>query len=645
MPFIVPENFASDSQAALQLIVETSPTGLLAVAPKGRVRCANADAATTFGYAKDELEGVSADQLLPGVDLTNDSRGGSEGARIGRRKDGVEFSALVSVRTITLGDEPVALVSVFDVSEQSGSLTWLRAAAEAVPSGILISDSKWKLVYVNQYVAEVFGYMPGELVGRGVEQLVPDVSRDAHAKLRDKYLDDPKKRAMGAGRHLHGRHKDGSLVPVEVGLTPYSLGGELLVLASVVDIQARIDAETERKNLERRVQHAQRLEALGVFSGGIAHDFNNLLLAVLGHTELALTQVYAGTPLANRLERVREGILTSSRLTKQLLDYAGESPIEARAPIEASAVTREVVDLMRASISRRAVLHLHLADGLPLIIADAGQWKQVVMNLVMNASDALDDDPGDIHVRTGIEDISEGREAETFLFPDNREHHGPHLYLEVSDNGKGMSPEVLERIFDPFYTTKSQGRGLGLAAVYGILRAHRAGVRIESKPRRGTTIRIVFPTMEPDEESQTPTDIDPEKPRILIVEDEARLRSLFHEMIKVIGYRSDTAADGVEGLEKFRSASEPFDLILLDMTMPRMDGRHMLAELRKTNPDTPVILTSGYNETVAVGDLEIDDNLQFLAKPFDQSRLRALLTQLLHRRSKGDARESKGESA
>jgi PAS domain S-box-containing protein len=368
-------------------------------------------------------------------------------------------------------------------------------------------------------------------------------------------------------------------------------------------------ARREADASEARSRHVQKLESIGVLAGGIAHDFNNLLHVVLGNADLARARLPDESPALEHLDEVVRAAQRAGDLTQQLLAYSGRGAVETR-PLDLSAEVRDMATLLRTAISKQATLVWELAPDLPAITADAVQIRQVVMNLITNASEALGDAPGQVTLRTGVADEGNGTgEARSLVF------------LEVSDTGAGMDTGTLQRIFDPFFSTKFTGRGLGLAAVMGIVESHQGHIRIQTAPGQGTTFRILFPA------APAAPDCAPRRPSgaqwrghgtVLVVEDEEGVREVVSRMIERLGFRVITAHDGVEALERFDTHDGAIAAVLLDVSMPRMGGEGVLREIRERRPDMPVLLMSGYTEQEVASKLLADagDATGFLQKPF-----------------------------
>jgi len=401
------------------------------------------------------------------------------------------------------------------------------------------------------------------------------------------------------------------------------------------DITQRKRSEDERLNLERQLLHAQKLESLGILSGGIAHDFNNLLAAIQGFLNLAQIQVEPGSPALRHLDSMEQVLQRAADLTRQMLAYSGRGRFIVQ-PHSLNQVLQGMNDLVKVTVPKKISLSFDLAMGLPPIEADATQVQQVVLNLLSNASEAMGGQEGAIRVATRAAQLGSADLVAGFRGQDLEP--GSYVVLEVSDTGCGMSPEVLARIFDPFYTTKSTGRGLGLSAILGILRGHRAGMQIDSRPGEGTTFRIFFRT------STQPLATKEAKPRpprtqlqgtVLLVDDEEMVLSSVSDMLESMGLKVHLARDGRQAVAKVQKEGGSLDLVLMDITMPQMDGLEAFRQIRLLDARLPVILSSGYTEHESIQDGMDQQASSFLQKPYSIHDLYAMVTSHLGARSLG----------
>jgi two-component system cell cycle sensor histidine kinase/response regulator CckA len=402
------------------------------------------------------------------------------------------------------------------------------------------------------------------------------------------------------------------------------------VIEHVKDVTARVQAEEEGRRLEAQVLHVQKLESLGVLAGGIAHDFNNLLMGILGNADLALQEMSPVAPGRAFLLEIEKASRRAADLCRQMLAYSGKGRFVVE-PIDLSELVEEMAHLLQVSVSKKAVLRVHFASGLPPVMADATQLRQVIMNLITNASEAIGDRSGVISIATGLMECDRAYFRGSVL--DENLPEGAYAFLEVTDTGVGMTPETLARIFDPFFTTKFQGRGLGLSAVLGIVRGHRGAVKVYTEPGKGSTFKVLLPAArealplrrgKPAAPSAAGT---PGGATVLLADDDPTIRSVGKAMLEKLGYAVLLARDGTEALEIFRSRARDVGAVLLDLTMPSMDGEECFRELRRIRGDVRVILSSGYNEQEVVQRFTGKGLAGFIQKPYVMAALRDRLAE------------------
>ncbi|MBZ5617653.1 MAG: PAS domain S-box protein [Acidobacteriia bacterium] len=504
-----------------------------------------------------------------------------------------------------------------DVTEQKSaenaialSAAKLRAYFETASQGIVRVDEQGRIEELNARLLELCGYSREELIGKEVTILVPEELRKTYARYIAGFFRTPKSRPMGAGLELTARHKDGHEFPVEMGLSFVHTPEGVRALAFVSDI-------TERKRSEAALRESQKLESLGVLAGGIAHDFNNLLVGIMGNASLLQT-----SPLAPaHLETVSEILKASQRaadLTRQLLAYAGKARFDMR-PMNLSALVKEISALVHASIPKTVYVRLDLDENAQSIQADAGQIQQVVMNLVINGAEAIPPEtPGVVVVSTREREIDEPYARAHF--GENQLEPGRYVSLEIQDTGVGMDEATRLRIFDPFFTTKFMGRGLGLSAVLGIVRAHRGALRVESRPGEGSRFQIVFPAIRAAAPEPEQADWDEDlrgSGLILVVDDEPTIRRTAKMVLERYGYEVMVATDGLAAVELFQQKADEISLVLMDLTMPEMGGEETLRRLQSIRPDVRVILSSGYNEADVIQNFVGQRLAGFIQKPYN----------------------------
>ncbi|MEI6787760.1 MAG: response regulator [bacterium] len=405
-----------------------------------------------------------------------------------------------------------------------------------------------------------------------------------------------------------------------------------------LEIEERERLEAGHNKLEAQIRQAQKLESLGVMAGGIAHDFNNILMAILGNAELVRLELPPGTPVRGYIQDIETAANRAAALSTQMLAYSGRAFIQIQA-VDLNALIRDMSGILEAAVSKKVTLLYTLEETLKTIDGDSSQIGQILLNLVINATEAIGDEAGVITIQTGT--LWCDPEMLTSLWVNETMPEGEYVYLEVRDTGCGMEQGILPQIFDPFFTTKFTGRGLGLAAVIGIVRGHSGTIQVCSETKHGTTFRVYFPVGRlPSESPEKPVERDKYRGcgAILLVDDEEQVRELGVNYIERLGYRVVEAVDGFDAIEKFKQNQADIRCVLMDLTMPQCDGYEALRELRKVDPAVKVILCSGYiKEDVLArfSDLNIDG---FLHKPYGSEALAMQVEETL----RGDPREAPG---
>jgi PAS domain S-box-containing protein len=483
-----------------------------------------------------------------------------------------------------------------------------RALLESAPQGIIAVDENGHIALVNVKTEEMFGYSRDELIGRPLEILLPERLQAAHLEHQRQYFTHPRTRPMGLGLDLWGRGENGSEIPLEISLSCVEQGGTQLALALVTDI-------TDRKKAEEHFRQAQKLESIGMLAGGIAHDFNNLLVGVIGNASLAQELLPPGSPAGELLDAVVKTGEQAAHLTRQMLAYAGKGQFVVE-PLNLSDLFPEITGLVEPSISKRIALHLELDPDLPSIEADRGQMQQVFMNLVLNAAEAIGSDAGMISVKTCIQGVDETyirRNPETELAP------GRYVLLEVRDTGCGMDESTRARIFDPFFSTKFQGRGLGLAAVAGIVRGHKGAISVSSVPGHGACFTVLFPAAEG---AAAVAQLAARNMTlhgtgtILVVDDEQAVRNLAKKVLEQYGYKVLLADGGTAAINTFKRHPGDISLVILDASMPGMSGAETFPELRKVRPEVRILVSSGYSELETMKAFPEPRVSGFIQKPY-----------------------------
>ncbi|MEO8595937.1 MAG: PAS domain S-box protein [Candidatus Solibacter sp.] len=474
----------------------------------------------------------------------------------------------------------------------------LRAIVESSDDAIVSLALDGRIESWNRGAEQLYGHTAEEAIGKPATLLLPP---ERHREEQDLL-----ERILGGARVKHFEsvrlHKNGKELRVSLTVSPIRNARGSVTGASYIarDI-------TESKQLEEQLLATQKLESLGVLAGGLAHDFNNLLTSVMGNTSLALDDLTPASPARARLQEVLSASERAALLVRQMLAYAGKGRFVVR-PLDLSTQIAEIVPLIRTSVPPMVKVELKLAEGLPLVQADAAQMQQLIMNLAINAVEAVGEVPGTV----------------TFATWKRSGEGDPEVVLQVKDNGCGMDEATNARIFDPFFTTKFPGRGLGLAAAHGIIRGHGGSVSVESTRGAGTTFTVVFPASD----SSRPEAGEPAGAvecnghgNVLVVDDEEMVRNMARVMLERAGYQVETAEDGSRAVDCFAARPGEFDAVLLDLTMPVMSGQEALQRIHAIRPGTPVILSSGFSEEEALSRFQGYGLAGFLQKPYTAAAL------------------------
>jgi signal transduction histidine kinase len=397
---------------------------------------------------------------------------------------------------------------------------------------------------------------------------------------------------------------------------------------------AELQADHAREIFASRFADMQKLEALGVLAGGIAHDFNNLLTVILGNTSVVLASLPADSPDRVQMEQIERASKRCADLAQQMLAYSGQGRFVVEV-VDLGTVVAGLAELINAAISKKANLSLHFAPDTPPIDADVTQLHQVILNLITNASEAIGDDTGAITVSS--DRVTADR---AYLLEHGAEHlvEGTYARLEVLDTGSGMDADTLEKLFDPFFTTKFTGRGLGLAAVQGIVRGHRGAIEVQTAPGVGTSFRLLFPAATRSQAPEPAAAKAPASPlhgTVLVVDDNEQIRALARHLLESFGFQVVTVDDGTQALRAITEHANEFAFVLLDLMMPGMSGEEVVDELHRLGAATPVILSSGYHSHELNQRFLGRGVAAFLQKPYGIEQLRAAAVEILAARSAG----------
>jgi len=618
---------AEEQLEQLAAIVESSDDAIMSISLDGVILTWNAGAQRLYGYRAEEVVGRHHSILLP-PDLSSEIPGLLEKVKRGEPadhlecllegKDGRIIPVSVAISPIRDRDGKIWAASKVarDISERKrheAALAQWEYVFQNAGWGVVLTDPAGAAMEsVNPAFAAMHGYEPGELQGRPLaDMLAPEARTDLpqHAARANR-----EEHAVYEALHLR---KDGSRFPALTDETAFKnpQGAILFRAYYFQDV-------SERKRLESKMREAQKLESLGVLAGGLAHDFNNLLTGIMGNAGLVLEWLPAESPARPALMNVVRASERAADLTRQMLAYSGKGRFVIR-EVNLSETVREITGLIRTSIPRKVQLDLNLAEDLPPVEADPSQIQQLIMNLVINGAEAVGENAGAVRVTTGVEDVSaaplQGYLGMDVLGP------GRYVCLEVHDSGVGMDERTKARIFDPFFTTKFTGRGLGLAAVSGIVRSHHGALKVDSAPGAGSTFRVLFPAAPAGVAAKAPVVEARADLRgagtILVADDEEMVRRTAKAALEHYGYAVVTAENGLQALETVDRMRSGIALVLLDLTMPVMSGEETFERLRALEPGLKVIVTSGHSETEAIRRFGPQGVTSFIQKPFTPARL------------------------
>ena len=508
-----------------------------------------------------------------------------------------------------------------------------RGVVENSLVGICISSDE-TILYANQTLIRMGGYDSlAEFAAKPVSaHFTPASAALANAHFAARARGEPVPREFD----VEGLRRDGAVRILRLCTSSVYLDGRKCELSAFVDVTDQRHAEAERLEMQRRLLHAQKLESLGVLAGGIAHDFNNLLMAVLGNLDLALMDLPPSSPARASIEPAVQASRRATDLTREMLAYSGKGHFLVQR-LALNDLVQGNADLLRAVMARTVTLHLLLGPQPAEIEADPGQLQQVVMNLITNASEAIGETTGVVTLVTGVQECDAASLSQSRL--EVKPPPGRFAYLEVRDSGGGMDEETQQRLFDPFFTTKATGRGLGMSAVLGIMRGHKGAIFVDSAVGQGTRVRVLFPVCTPASGLGDAAGAKPGPVRstpslsgtVLVVDDDEAVRALAVRFVRRLGLQALEAADGHLALACFREHAATINCVLLDLTMPRLDGVATFRELQRLRPGIRVVLCSGYSQQDAVRRFGGEGLSGFLQKPYSLPQLERHLEALLPR--------------
>lgn len=491
---------------------------------------------------------------------------------------------------------------------------WHRSVFDNATDGVMVLDKNGIIVNVNQKACEIHGFDRAALVGINVELLKTSGEREKYAERFSRLL-------QGESLIFETEHykKDGSRVLLEVSSKAITIGDELYIQSFYRDI-------TEKKKIQEQLMHSQKMESVGALAGGIAHNFNNILTAILGYAELLLEFSNLDDTSRQRVRNIESSARKAGVMVSKLLSFARREAHEVL-PLSLNDIVNDSAKLLEGVLDKRIGLKINLRNNIPLIEGDPNQIEQVIMNLMVNARDAMPDG-GLITIKTDMIDVgSSARDMPAYIIP------GRYIVLTASDTGFGIPQELIGKIFDPFFTTKEKGKGtgLGLATVYGIVKDHRGYVSVQSEVGKGTTFDIFFPVSEktaPKVLKPLPVSVEGNE-NILVIDDDRDVLNYIRDILETHGYTVMPEHNPLTAIDTFRSVSDKVPLIITDVMMPLMEGAELVMNLRKIKPGVKIIVVSGYSTDAITRDESVN---AFIKKPFEGIELLSTVRRLLDAR-------------
>jgi len=628
------EEALKESEERYRTLVDNSLTGIY-VRRAEKIEFANKRLAEMLGYSLEELK------EMPFLDFLHPEDRETARERAAARMSGLGSEAYHQYRAVTKnGDilhvemfgvpieyrgKPAILGHVHDITERKKIGKALREREEqyrilfeTVGDVVYSMDRDFRVLSVSPSVEAFLGYRPDEIIGRKLAELdllAPEFLEKAFADVS---------RVMAGEQFAPSEYefiaKDGTRKLAEVRAASLYEGDEAVAIIAVIrDI-------TEHRRLEQQLLQAQKMESIGTLAGGVAHDFNNILGGILGYASFMKVKITKDHPFFNYIDTIEKGAVRASELTAQLLAFARGGKYDTR-PVNLNKVVDETLKLIGETFDKSIEIETRLMAELPTVEADAGQMQQVLMNLCINAADAMPAG-GRLTLATGVETLSEELVRRQMDTPP-----GPYAVLSVTDTGKGMDRKTARRIFEPFFTTKEEGKGtgLGLSMVYGVVKNHGGSVHVDTIPGRGTTFKIYLPASTKPE-AEEPAEVESlsgGNECILVVDDEEPIRAMARDLLESYGYRVLLAENGLEAIDIYAGRKDDIALVILDMIMPKMGGRKAFLKLKELDPGVKALLSTGYSQDGKAQEILESGVIGYIQKPYQINKLLAKVRSVL----------------
>ena len=637
------EQIIQQQLSFLQTVIDTIPSAIFYTDIKGVYRGCNSAYEAFLGKTKTNIIGKTVYDLSPkdladiyqNADASLFSNPGMQQYESSvQHADGTRHEVLVSKATFSdIAGNVAGLVGVMiDITDRKRaeeslleSEQTLRAITDAAKDAIILINDKEKIVYWNSSATRMFGYLPEELTGKSIMDIIPHRYREAHTKAFSRFVMTGQGLLLGDTYEVFALKKDGDEIPIELSISGIQLKGKWHSAGILRDI-------SERKKLEAQLMHSQKLEAIGQLAGGVAHDFNNILTAIIGYAHVLLMKMQEDDPLRLNVAHLLEAADRAAQLTQSLLVFSRKQVLNPR-QFDLNDLMQRVENFLQRIIGEDVELRAILHTAPVIIHADLGQIEQVLMNLATNARDAMPQG-GSFTIETSIVELDN-----SFVRAHGYGKTGSFALILVTDTGSGMSEDMMKKIFEPFFTTKEAGKGtgLGLSIAYGIIKQHHGYITVYSEPGMGTVFKIYLPLIATAGEREPLQTAFPEKqlPRgnetILIAEDDQALRHLSRDVLAEVGYTVIEAENGDDAIKKFLEHQDKIQVVILDMIMPKKSGKEALDEIVKVRPDIKTIFISGYSADRLHRENLLEEGVELLMKPISPKVLIKKVREVLDR--------------
>lgn len=638
-----------ESERKYRLLFESAEDSISVMDMHGKLLAVNPMACKMLGYAHDELMSLPAFQIdaRPEEMLANISTLLNSGYYFGEteffRKDGSTVPISVHARLIEWSGAPAIMNICRDITDRKRienellkSEERFRAIMALCPDIISVIGQDGALVYNSPAAETIHGYTTEDLIGVNTFDLIHQDDQTHVSNSFNHLINNPDEQTIVQYRY---KNKDGTYIWMEC-CARNEFSNPLVngVIAVSRNISDRIKQEEARLEFERNLLQSQKLESLGIMAGGIAHDFNNLLQVITGNMDMVEVLTIPDSETHKLVMSATKAAEKATHLTSLMLAYVGKG-VTQKEVLDLNQLARENGDIFQSAATASVSMEITLAADLPTIVADGAQLQQLIMNLITNASEAIVNRLGIININTGYRHFDQAYLSNSLIA--EKLDPGSYVFLEVSDNGCGMSSETLKRLFDPFFTTKFTGRGLGMSAVMGIIKTHGGGLFVDTELEKGTTFTVLFPVAvvpalhssgtEPHRSAlkirHNTSTVTPGV--VLVVDDEKNVLKTCSKMVQLCGFTVITACDGFDAVAKFQEHSDTIQITLMDLTMPHMGGVDAMNEIYKIKPDAKVIISSGFNES-EIGTLFVDRQPSgFIRKPYSLNTLKMELLRFL----------------